>query len=421
MIMPSFYDFCCRVKTISGNKALEQIPAMLADMGARKPMIITDKGVVAVGLINVVRKAMGPKMKIGAIYDNVPVDSDYKIVNDAAAVYRKKGCDSIITIGGGSAMDTAKGVNIVASLGGDNLLDYEGAGAIKRKLNPLVAIPTTSGTGSEMTLVAVIADHDRHVKMTFVSYFLLPDIAVLDPRMTKTLPAFLTASTGMDALTHAVEGYYCMEKNPVSDSHSLWAIKLISENLLNVVKNPGDLKGRLALANASAMAGISFSNSMVGIVHNLGHSTGAICHVPHGTCMSIYLPYGLEYNMHRSADVIGELLFPMAGPEVYAATPKKQRAEKVVELIRKMNQDLHDATGGKHPRFLKEIFDRNGAQVVPQSVLPVIAKATMMDGTRLYNPEEVLEYDSLMVLEHAYEGTPLNRKKIKKGGKKVKY
>jgi alcohol dehydrogenase len=225
----------------------------------------------------------------------------------------------------------------------------------------------------------------------------------------------------MDAMTHSCEAYFCMEKNPMSDAFALRAIKIISENLLNVVKNPGDVEGRLALANASAMAGIAFSNSMVGLVHNLGHTVGALCHVPHGTAMSILLPYGMEYNIHRTADIIGEILLPLAGPDVYASTPKKRRADKVVELIRKMNQDLHDATGGKHPRFLKEIYDRNGAQLVPQSMLPTIAQCMMLDGARMSNPEEILPVDALMVLEHAYEGTPLNRKKIQKGGNKVKF
>ncbi|OHD72433.1 MAG: alcohol dehydrogenase [Spirochaetes bacterium RBG_16_49_21] len=421
MLLPSFYDFCCRVKTISGNKALEKIPALLAGMNAYRPLIITDKGVASAGLVDVVKKAMENKLKIGAVYDDVPMDSDYKIVNDAVRVYRQKGCDSIIAIGGGSVIDTAKGVNIVASLGGDNLLDYEGYGAVKRKLKPFVVVPTTAGTGSEMTLVAVITDPDRKIKMNFVSYFLLPDLAVLDPRMTRTLPAFLTASTAMDAMTHACEAYFCIEKNPISDSFAFRAITMISENLLNVVKNPGNLNGRLALANASTMAGAAFSNSMVGMVHNLGHTVGALCHVPHGVAMSIFLPYGLEYNLHRSADIIGEILFPLAGPEVYASTRKKHRAERVIELIRKLNQDLHDATGGKHPRFLKEIYDRNGSPVVPQSMLPVIAQAIMLDGARLTNPEELLPEDARMVLEHAWEGTPLDRKKIKKGGRKVKY
>jgi alcohol dehydrogenase len=421
MLLPSFYDFCCRVRTVSGSRALEKIPAMLAAMGSSRSLIITDQGVTGAGLISTVKKAFGAKLKIGAIYDGVPMDSDYKIVDDAARIYRQKRCDSIIAVGGGSVIDTAKGTNIVASLGGKTLLDYDGFGTVKRKLRPLVVIPTTSGTGSEMTLVAVIADPGRRIKMTFVSYFILPDIAVLDPRMTRTLPPLLTASTAMDALTHACEAYYCTEKNPMSDSFALQAVGLISENLLNVVKNPGDQKGRLALANASAMAGIAFSNSMVGMVHNLGHTVGAVCHVPHGVAMSVFLPYGLEYNLHRSAGIIGELLFPLAGPEEYARTPKKMRPERVIELIRALINDLHASTGGAHPRFLKEIRDRSGAELVPRSVLPALAEATMLDGSRLSNPEELLPDDALFVLEHAWEGTPLDRKKIKKGGKKVRY
>jgi len=239
--------------------------------------------------------------------------------------------------------------------------------------------------------------------------------------MTKTLPDFLTASTAMDAMTHACEAYYCLEKNPLSDSFAMRAIKIISENLLKVVKNPADMEGRLALANASTMAGAAFSNSMVGLVHNLGHTIGAICHVPHGTAMSILLPYGMEYNMHRCGEIIGEILLPLAGPEVYAQTNKKERPEKVVELIRKMNQELHDATGGRHSRYLKEITDKNGAQVVPESLLPVIAQATMQDGARMANPEECLPPDAMLVLEHAWQGKPLDRSKVNKGGTKVKY
>ncbi|MCU0848575.1 MAG: iron-containing alcohol dehydrogenase [Spirochaetes bacterium] len=420
-MLPSYYEFCCRVKTISGQKALEKIPGALARMNSFRPMIITDKGVSGAGLIKLVSGAVGKKVKIGAIYDDVPADSDYKVVNAIAKIYRSKGCDSIIVVGGGSPIDTAKGVNILVSLGGNNLLDYCGSGSVKQKLKPLIAVPTTSGTGSEMTLVAVIADKDRNIKMAFPSYFLLPDIAVLDPRMTKTLPPFLTAPTGMDAFTHACEAYIGLAKNPLSDTSALQAIQLVSQNLLKVVKNPNDLNGRLALANASALAGLSFSNSMVGLVHNLGHATGGVCHVPHGACMSIFLPYGLEYNFHKVGDLIGDLLYPIAGAEVFAETPKKARPEKAVACIRQLNQDLHDATGGRHFRNLKEITDRSGKQLVPKETLPLIAKTAIGDGSKVYNTEEITYDDALMVLEHAYEGIPLNRKLIKKGGKGQKF
>ncbi|HPA71583.1 MAG TPA: iron-containing alcohol dehydrogenase [Spirochaetota bacterium] len=425
MILPGYYEYCCRVKTVAGHRALEKISPELARMNAKKPMVITDKGVAGAGLIKLVtsaiKSARGAKVSVGAVYDNVPPDSDLKMVQEVAKLYRAKNCDSIIAVGGGSVLDTAKGVNILVSLGGDSLMRYAGAGAVKKKLRPMIAVPTTSGTGSEMTLVAVIADHERSVKLPFVSYFLLPDVAVLDSRMTKTLPPALTASTGMDAMTHACEAYTCMAKNPVSDSNAMEAIRLIAENILNVVKKPNDMEGRLALANASALAGMAFSNSMVGMVHMLGHATGGACGVPHGTCMSIYLPYGLEYNLHRNGHLTAELLLPLAGPEVYAATPKAERAHKAIAVIRKLNEDLHHATGGRHARFLKEIMGRDGKQMVPKEKLAAIANTAMGDASQFYNPEDVDYNDAMMVLEHAYEGTHLDNKKVKKGGKGMKF
>ncbi len=425
MILPEYYEFCCRVKTVAGHRALEKISPELVRMNAKKPMIITDKGVAGAGLIKIVSSAIssskGGKTSVGAVYDNVPPDSDLKIVQEVAKLYRSKDCDSIIAVGGGSVLDTAKGVNILVSLGGDDLMQYAGSGAVKKKLKPMIAVPTTSGTGSEMTLVAVIADHERNVKLPFVSYFLLPDVAVLDSRMTRTLPPALTTSTAIDALTHACEAYTCMAKNPVSDSTALEAIRLIAGNVLNVVKKPGDLEGRLALANGSALAGMAFSNSMVGLVHMLGHATGGACGVPHGVCMSIYLPYGLEYNLHKTSHLTAELLLPLAGPEVYAATPKAERATKAIAVIRKLNQDLHEATQGRHARFLKEVIDRDGKQMVPKDALPTIANTAMGDATQFYNPEDLDFNDCMMVLEHAWEGIPLDLKKVKKGGKGIKF
>ncbi len=416
MILPSYYMFCVRVKTISGHRALEKIPAALGQLKAKKPMIITDKGVSGAGLIRLVTNALkGSKVKVGAIYDEVPPDSEFNIVQQATRLYRSRGCDSIIAVGGGSVMDTSKAVNILVTLGGDDLMRYAGSGSAKQPLKPLIAIPTTSGTGSEVTIAAIIADHKRHVKLTFASYFLLPNVAVLDSRMTKTLPPAITAFTGMDALTHACEAYTCLGKNPLSDAAALMAIRLISENLLKAVKKPADLEARLALANGANIAGISFSNSLIGMVHTIGHAIGGVCRVPHGICMAIILPYGLEYNLHKNEKHTAEILFALAGPEVYAQTPKRDRAEKVIAHIRKMNEDLHNATGGRHPRFLKEVLDRDGKQMVPREKIPDIARTALGDATLFFNPEDLDYRDFVMVLEHAWEGTPLDRKKIRKG------
>ena len=412
MNLPSYYEFCCRPRTISGHDAIDRIPEALSELKSTRPMIITDKGVVGAGLCDTVIKAMG-KIKPAAIADFVPADSEVNIVNQIAGMYRENKCDSIIAVGGGSPIDTAKGVNILATYGGNNLMKYTGAGRITRKLNPFIAIPTTSGTGSEMTLVAVIADHANHVKLAFTSYFLLPDYAILDSRMTATLPLALTAATTMDALTHACEAYICMSKNPLSDTTAFEAIRLISRNLLNVIKKPRDLEGRLALANASILAGASFSNSMVGMVHNIGHAIGGACGVPHGVCMSILLPYGLEFNMHRSADAIAELLYPLAGPEEFARTPRENRAERAIEIIRGMNQSLHELTGGKHARFLKEVHDWDGNQMVKPDHFDHIIRNAMDDPAQFYNPED-LDYDEYrMVIQCAYEGIPLDKSRIK--------
>ena len=415
MDLPAYYEFCCRVKTVAGHGVLEKLPDMLAALRASTPLIITDRGVFEAGLIEKVTSAMGNRVRVGSIETDVPPDSDLTAVNRLAAVYGEKGCDAIIAVGGGSVLDTAKGVNIVVSENASDLMAFTGAGALKRPLKPLIAIPTTSGTGSEVTLVAVIADHEKNLKMLFTSYFLLPDMALLDSRMTLTLPPAITAATAMDALSHAVEAYTCLAKNPLSDSFARQAIQLLSENLFKVMEHPDDKTGRLALAVAANQAGIAFSNAMVGMVHTLGHSVGAVCRVPHGICMAILLPYGLEYNLHKNAHLTSELLLPLGGAQIYAKTAKHRRAEKVIALIREWNERLFHMTEGKHFRCFKEVTDGAGNQMVPLEKLKSIALKAMGDGSIFYNPEELDVDDALMVLSHAWEGIPLNLDLIKKG------
>lgn len=419
MHVPGYYEYCSPVHTIAGHRSLEKIPQLLIRLGARYPMILTDAGVAAAGLLDIVSDAIAPEVQIGAVEDDVPMDSDVKTVNRIAEIYREKGCDAIVAVGGGSVMDTAKGINMVVSENGKDVMQFSGAGRLKRPLKPLIAVPTTAGTGSEVTLVAVIADHDRHRKMLFTSYFLVPDAAVLDPRMTLTLPPAITAATAMDALSHAVEAYTCLAKNPISDAHALLAIELIGQNLLSVVENPGNEKGRLALAIAANMAGAAFSNAMVGMVHTLGHAVGAVCGVPHGNCMAILLPYGLEYNMHKNGHLIAQLLLPLAGARAVAQTPRHLRAKQVVATIRQLNQRLYQATNGVHARFFNEITGPDGNVQVTADALESIAKNACGDGSILYNPEELDHDDLLMVISHAWAGTPLDQSQVKQGGLRI--
>jgi alcohol dehydrogenase len=415
MEIPAYFEYGCGVQIVAGHDALERIPDLLDRFDARRPLIVTDKGVAAAGLVDVLVAAVQSRVTIGGIQDGVPTDSSVQTVRNIAAAYRKAKCDALIAIGGGSVLDTAKGVNILVSENSDDLLAYCGSGAIQHPLKPLLAVPTTSGTGSETTLAAVIKDTHRHRKLTIGSPFLIPDAAVLDARMTLTLPPAITAATAMDALTHAMEAYTCLAKNPLSDTGALNAVRLIAQYLPRVMETPDDRDGRLALAIAATMAGMAFGNSLVGMVHSLGHALGAVCGVPHGNCMAMLLPYGLEYNHHKNGHLTAEILSALVDADAYARTPREQRADAVIERVRAMNDLLHAACGGRHPRFLKEVRGARGEPAVPAEVLPRVARAALDDGMLLYNPEDMDFDDFLMVLEHAWDGRPLDRSLVRRG------
>lgn len=390
-----YYEFFCPVKVIAGSAALEHIPFELNTLGAKRPMIITDKGVRSNQLLAPLEAAFGATdTVIGCIFDDVPPDSSLETVRLAAKAYRDNHCDAIIAVGGGSVIDTSKATNILVSEGGDDLLKYSGAHNLPRPLKPFFVVPTTSGTGSEVTMIAVVSDTQRNVKMPFASYYLMPHAAVLDPRMTQTLPPHLTAMTAMDAMTHSVEAYTCMAANPISDAYASAAIKKISNNLFKVLDNLTDADGRLELAQASTMAGIAFSNSMVGLVHSLGHALGAVAHLPHGLCMSLFMPYVLEYNKSVNGDKIADLLLHLAGPDVYAQTPAAQRADKAIATIVAMRDRLFEQT--KLPRTLRETGK------VTEAMLDEVAEKALNDGSIIFNPKEANLAQLRAILQSAW-------------------
>lgn len=391
----SYYEFFNPVKIVSGNEALEHIPYELASLGVQKPLIITDGGVLNAGLIEPVKRALVVDgVPMAGVYSDVPPDSSTRIVSDITRFYRENGADGIIAIGGGSVIDTSKAVNILVSEGGDDLLAYSGSGALTKRLKPLFILPTTAGTGSEVTKVAVIRDDVSGRKVPFASSFLMPDVAVLDPRMTLTLPPHITAATAMDAMTHAIEAFLGTAKNPISDAYAVAAIKGIRENLLRVLATPDSKDLRLKLAESATMAGIAFSNSMVGLVHAIGHSLGAITHLPHGVCMSLMLPYVLEYNLPRCEQAIGELLLPLAGADFYSKIPEQRRAAETIIYIRAMRDELFEQTG--LPRTLSE----SGKVHEPQ--LEDIARMSIDDGALLYNRVDASYEQVLGLLKSAW-------------------
>ena len=390
-----FYDFFCPVKIIAGLAALEHTPYELSVRDSSRALIITDAGIKAAGLLEQVLGVFNKsQIEIAAVFDQVPPDSSMSVVREIAHFYRQHRCDSIIAVGGGSVIDTSKGVNILVSEGGDDLLAYSGVGNLKRPLKPLFVVPTTAGTGSEVTAVAVISDIENERKVAFGSHFLFPDVAIIDPRMMLSLPLHITAMTAMDALTHACEAAIGLAKNPISDAFAHGAIKKISHNLMTVMENPGDINGRMELAEAATMAGIAFSNSLVGVVHALGHSVGAICHLPHGMCMSIFLPHALEYNLEVSTSEIAELLLPLAGADRYATVPENRRAENAIRVIRDMQDELFQYC--QLPRNLQETGK------VQREQFETIARAALNDGSVIFNAKEVGFDDAMMLLEKAW-------------------
>jgi alcohol dehydrogenase len=390
-----FFEFFCPVKIVSGHKALEHIPFELEVRGARRPLLISDAGVVGAGLVDAVSRAMSAaEVADRPLFDGVPPDSSMASVTAAVSAYRDEDCDSIIAIGGGSVMDTAKAVNILATEGGEDLPRFAGANNLNRPLKPFIAIPTTAGTGSEVTSVSIIKDEQSGTKMPFMSQFLLPDVAVLDPRTTLKLPAMITAATALDALTHACEAFTCLAKNPLSDAYASAAIKRIAQSLIPVLDAPDDAGRRLDLALAATMAGIAFSNSMVGLVHALGHNVGAVAGVHHGVCMGILLPHVLQYNLEARKQEIGEMLLYLSGPDNYAATPPAERASAAIKRIRQIKNDAHARCG--LPRNLAETGK------LKKDDLPRIATMSLDDGSIIFNPVEAGYEDALAILERAW-------------------
>jgi len=308
----------------------------LHSLGLARVLIVTDPGVKAAGLLDSVYASLE---KAGIAFEEV---SDIKAnprsddVNQIAQRYRGKGIDGLLAIGGGSAMDAAKAISVLLSHEG-RIEDYEGSFTLTHAIPPIVAIPTTAGTGSEVTCFSVITDTARHYKMSVHDYRLGPVLALLDSHILDTLPASIAAATGMDALTHAIEAYTCRVSNPISDGLALHAIRLISQHLKPAVLEPGNLHAREQMLVASLIAGMAFGNADVGSVHCISEAIGGMYNTPHGVGNAIFLPFVFGHN--RDADIIRHAQVAYAlgiDPNLSPA----EAAEAAVGYLFQMSKDL---------------------------------------------------------------------------------
>lgn len=389
------FEFHCPTKIICGKNALHKLPVKMTDRKVTKPLIVTDKNLVALGIAERVFAPLKEADIPYVVYDQVPPDSSLTVVNEVAELYRTQGCDGWIALGGGSAIDTAKGAAAAVSVGEKDFTGLQGSEILQDDLDTLIAIPTTAGTGSEVTLVAVVADTQNHAKLSYTSYRLVPHLAFLDPQFTASLPPKLTATTGIDALTHAIEAFTSIQKNPISDALALQAIRLISENLAHSCAEPNDLDARTNLALGSLLAGASFSNAMVGIVHAIGHSLGGLCHIPHGQAMMLLLPHCVHFNRSHGyhKGLYGQLL-PSLRPDLDTARLSSEEKDALFETeLFTMNDFYHREYGV--PTQLRELR-------VTKDQLPQVAKQARYDGAALYNKQEITEEVALEILEAAF-------------------
>ncbi|MBF0509545.1 MAG: iron-containing alcohol dehydrogenase [Deltaproteobacteria bacterium] len=392
MQLTDFFQFHAPTKIVYGPGLARDLEAELNDLKARRIFVITDSHVQQMDFYQATIDGINRTgARVVGVFSDVPANSGLKTVKQGSALGAELKADSILAIGGGSVIDTAKGVNAEMSLAGDLMTDFCGTHTMPHPLNPLIVIPTTAGTGSEVTLVAVIMNEEEKTKMAFVDRYLVPNLAVLDPEVTLSMPPYLTASTGMDAMAHAVEAYLGVDASPYSDALALQAMVMIRDNIVRACQDGQNIKARGNMLVAGNLAGVAFSHSMVGVGHGMAHSCGGLCGVPHGVANHILLPYAMRYNLDACEDRLGVLarLFFIKGTGLTG----RELAEKAIDAIFELQRELAGVAG--MPVRLSQVG-------VKEEDLPDIATATLSDGTCIYNPREVVFEEVLQSLKEAF-------------------
>jgi len=378
------FEFVLPTRIVYGSGVSKNLAGELTAMGKKKPLIVTEKGLINAGVVGKVLQGLDEAGMNYDIFDEIEPNPRDLTVQRGYELAEALGSDSLVAIGGGSSMDTAKGIGVLMSHGGI-IQDYEGLGQVTKPICDLIAIPTTVGTGSEVTFWSVITDTKRHFKMGVGSPLIAPKLALVDPDLVETLPPAIVASTGMDALTHAVEGYTCTLAEPITDACGIYAIRLIAANIRKAVSE-NDKEAKANLLMGSLIAGICFGNSDIAGVHCMGEALGGLYDTPHGVAMAILLPYVMDYNYSSNYNKFGEMAKAM-GENIDGLT-EKEAAYAAISAVEKLNRDLRIPT-------LKEI----GVQF---DDLPELAKRSAVNVSVDSNPRVATEKDFLDIFLKAY-------------------
>ena len=320
------------------DNGLKDLSAVIKKENKHHPLVVSDQGVKKVGLLDKVTSVLEKGNIIYSVYSDVVANPTTENVEKALLKYKEEGCDSIIAIGGGSSIDTAKALGARVANPKKQLSKMKGILRVRKRIPLLIAIPTTAGTGSETTLASVIVDKETRHKYAITDFPLIPRYAILDPEMTRSLPPFLTSTTGMDALTHAVEAYIGKSNHRMTKIEAKIAVRLIIGNIERAYKDGNDMEARAAMLRASYLAGCSFTRSYVGYVHAIAHSLGGKYNIPHGFANAVILPTILE----SYRPIVDKKLWKLAIAANLAdeLTPVKKGADIFMEKIRELNKEF---------------------------------------------------------------------------------
>ena len=331
------FKFFMPQQSLMGPGAISEAGLEIKSLGFEKALIVTDEVLCNIGLVKNLTKVLEENGVKYAIYNKTKPNPTVTNVNKGLEMLKAEGCDFVISFGGGSPHDCAKGIALVAANGG-KIEDYEGINKSSKPQLPLIAINTTAGTASEMTIFCIITNEETRIKMAIVDKHVNPMIAVNDPELMTAMPKGLTAATGMDALTHAVEAYVSKAATPITDACALQAVKLISNHLRTAVENGASLEARDKMAYAEFLAGMAFNNASLGYVHAMAHQLGGFYDLPHGVCNAVLLPHVQEYNAKivpdRLKDIAGAMGVDVAGMD------DTQGAKAAIEAIKKLSKEV---------------------------------------------------------------------------------
>jgi len=368
---------------ITGSGSSKQVGDECKKLNLKKALIVTDRNQVKLGILDGVLESLQQSGVAYAIYDGVNMEPVVEYVQEGLEAFRENGCDCLLAVGGGSPMDTAKAISVMATNEG-SIEDYMGLGKVPRKGSPVIAVPTTAGTGSEVTPFTIITDTRRDVKMLIGSPFLMPELAIVDPQLTILLPPDVTAATGIDALTHAIEAYVSVKAQPISDLFCLAAIELIAGNLQRAWAEGQNLEAREKTMMGALMGGIAFSNSSVALVHGMARPIGAYFHVRHGASNAALLGTVMEFSLEGNPTRYARIAEAM-GADINGLS-EMEAAKRGAEAVKKLIKDI------KIPSLRELGVDKGKLdQLAPKMSEDAIASGSPANNPRQANKEEIIE------------------------------